>query len=68
MVSSGVRIGTPALAARGFGVADFAEVADVIAAALRPATGDDASSPDCVAGSPRSPLATRCTRTLGSPI
>jgi glycine hydroxymethyltransferase len=40
MVSSGVRIGTPALAARGFGPADFAEVSDVIAAALRPATGD----------------------------
>ncbi|MCZ2818121.1 serine hydroxymethyltransferase [Modestobacter sp. VKM Ac-2984] len=37
MVSSGVRIGTPALAARGFGVDAFAEVADVIAAALRPA-------------------------------
>jgi glycine hydroxymethyltransferase len=41
MVSSGVRIGTPALAARGFDLADFAEVADVIAAALRPSTGDD---------------------------
>jgi glycine hydroxymethyltransferase len=41
MVSSGVRIGTPALAARGFGLADFSEVADVIAAALRPSTGDD---------------------------
>src|SRR3712207_7523976 len=36
MVSSGVRIGTPALAARGFDLEDFAEVADVIAAALRP--------------------------------
>jgi glycine hydroxymethyltransferase len=36
MVSSGVRIGTPALAARGFGLDDFAEVSDVIAAALRP--------------------------------
>ena len=34
MVSSGVRIGTPALAARGFGAEEFAEVADVIAAAL----------------------------------
>jgi glycine hydroxymethyltransferase len=40
MVSSGVRIGTPALAARGFDVDDFAEVADVIAAALRPTVGD----------------------------
>ncbi|BBG00207.1 MULTISPECIES: serine hydroxymethyltransferase [Pseudonocardia] len=37
MVSSGVRIGTPALAARGFGAEAFAEVADVIARALRPA-------------------------------
>src|SRR5919107_70049 len=35
MVSSGVRIGTPALAARGFGSAEFAEVADIIANALR---------------------------------
>jgi glycine hydroxymethyltransferase len=41
MVSSGVRIGTPALAARGFGAEDFAEVADVIATALRPSLGDD---------------------------
>jgi glycine hydroxymethyltransferase len=41
MVSSGVRIGTPALAARGFDPADFAEVADIIAAALRPSTGDE---------------------------
>ena len=36
MVSSGVRIGTAALAARGFGDEDFAAVADVIARALRP--------------------------------
>jgi glycine hydroxymethyltransferase len=41
MVSSGVRIGTPALATRGFDADDFAEVADVIAEALRPSTGDD---------------------------
>ncbi|GAA5137790.1 serine hydroxymethyltransferase [Pseudonocardia adelaidensis] len=41
MVSSGVRIGTPALATRGFGAAEFAEVADVIAAALLPTTGND---------------------------
>jgi glycine hydroxymethyltransferase len=39
MVSSGVRIGTPALAARGFDLDDFAEVADVIATALRPSVG-----------------------------
>ncbi|MEV6344381.1 serine hydroxymethyltransferase [Actinoplanes sp. NPDC051851] len=36
MVTSGLRIGTPALATRGFGPAAFTEVADVIAAALRP--------------------------------
>jgi glycine hydroxymethyltransferase len=34
MVTSGLRIGTPALATRGFGDAEFTEVADVIAAAL----------------------------------
>ena len=34
MVTSGLRVGTPALATRGFGEADFAEVADIIVAAL----------------------------------
>src|SRR5699024_3611332 len=33
-VTSGLRIGTPALATRGFGSEEFAEVADVIAEAL----------------------------------
>jgi glycine hydroxymethyltransferase len=36
MVTSGLRIGTPALATRGFGADEFAEVSDVIAMALRP--------------------------------
>jgi len=36
MVTSGLRIGTPALATRGFGDAEFAEVGEVIAAALQP--------------------------------
>jgi glycine hydroxymethyltransferase len=36
MVTSGVRIGTPALATRGFGATEFAEVAEVIAAVLKP--------------------------------
>ncbi|WP_329436996.1 serine hydroxymethyltransferase [Streptomyces sp. NBC_01280] len=36
MVSSGLRIGTPALATRGFGAEEFREVADVIAGALKP--------------------------------
>jgi len=34
MVSSGLRIGTPALATRGFGETEFREVADIIAIAL----------------------------------
>jgi len=34
-VTSGLRIGTPALASRGFGDAEFTEVADIIATALR---------------------------------
>ncbi|WP_431920165.1 serine hydroxymethyltransferase [Amycolatopsis tucumanensis] len=42
MISSGLRFGTPALAARGFGPDDFAEVADIAALALRP----DASTAD----------------------
>lgn len=36
MVTSGLRIGTPALATRGFDDTEFTEVADVIAAALQP--------------------------------
>ncbi|HEV7896861.1 MAG TPA: serine hydroxymethyltransferase [Planosporangium sp.] len=40
MVTSGLRIGTPALATRGFGSDDFHEVADVIAAALQPGYDD----------------------------
>ncbi|MGH3342833.1 MAG: serine hydroxymethyltransferase, partial [Carbonactinosporaceae bacterium] len=36
MVSSGLRIGTPALATRGFEAADFVEVADIVAGALDP--------------------------------
>ena len=35
MVTSGLRIGTPALATRGFGDGEFTEVADVIASALK---------------------------------
>jgi len=36
MTTSGLRIGTPALATRGFGAEEFSEVADVIAQALKP--------------------------------
>jgi len=40
MVTSGLRIGTPALATRGFGDAEFTEVADIIAAALIAGVGE----------------------------
>ncbi|MET7997128.1 serine hydroxymethyltransferase [Amycolatopsis sp. NPDC005232] len=36
MVTSGIRIGTPALATRGFGDDEFREVADIVATALLP--------------------------------
>mgnify|MGYP000845818430 FL=1 len=40
-VTSGLRIGTPALATRGFGAAEFGEVAEIIAAVLKAgATGN----------------------------
>ncbi len=42
MVTSGLRIGTPALATRGFGAEQFTEVADIIAAALLPSADVDA--------------------------
>ncbi len=42
MVTSGLRIGTPALATRGFVDEDFTEVADVIAQALKPEFDADA--------------------------
>ncbi|MFD6177569.1 MULTISPECIES: serine hydroxymethyltransferase [unclassified Isoptericola] len=40
-VTSGLRIGTPALATRGFGDAEFTEVADIIAVALRDGASAD---------------------------
>ncbi len=42
MVSSGVRIGTAALATRGFDLDSFRDVADIISHALRPDTDDAA--------------------------
>ncbi|MGA7051662.1 MAG: serine hydroxymethyltransferase, partial [Mycobacterium sp.] len=48
MVTSGLRIGTPALATRGFGDAEFTEVADIIATAL--AMGSGAGSGEGVSG------------------
>jgi glycine hydroxymethyltransferase len=43
MITSGLRIGTAALATRGFQAGDFTEVADIIAAALRGPLDDDAA-------------------------
>jgi glycine hydroxymethyltransferase len=42
LTPSGVRIGTPALATRGFGDAEFTEVADIIAQTLKPGANQDA--------------------------
>lgn len=42
MVTSGLRIGTPALATRGFGATEFQEVGDIIASALKPQPDVDA--------------------------
>ena len=44
MVTSGLRIGTPALATRGFGDEQFTEVADIIATALAAGTDADVSA------------------------
>ncbi len=41
MVTSGLRIGTPALATRGFGAEEFTEVAEIIASALKPSYDAD---------------------------
>lgn len=42
MVTSGLRIGTPALATRGFGPAEFTEVSDIIAETLKPSPNVEA--------------------------
>ena len=42
MTTSGLRIGTPALASRGFGDEEFTEVSDIIAQALKPGADVDA--------------------------
>jgi len=42
MVTSGLRIGTPALATRGFGDAEFTEVSDIIAETLKPGADKEA--------------------------
>ena len=40
MVTSGLRIGTPALATRGLGLADFAEIGEILSVALQPGDFD----------------------------
>ncbi|GGG45271.1 serine hydroxymethyltransferase [Kocuria dechangensis] len=52
MVTSGLRIGTPALATRGFGTEAFTEVADIIAETLiaGATSGDDGPDPAVLAG------------------
>ncbi|MDA3146979.1 serine hydroxymethyltransferase [Leucobacter sp. UCMA 4100] len=49
MVTSGLRIGTPALATRGFGDEAFAEVADIIALALIAGTSEGGAAPEQLA-------------------
>ncbi|MEU0841314.1 serine hydroxymethyltransferase [Streptomyces sp. NPDC005962] len=56
MVTSGLRIGTPALATRGFTTDDFHEVADIIAEALKPAYDADALSARVTALADKHPL------------
>jgi glycine hydroxymethyltransferase len=56
MVTSGLRIGTPALATRGFTAEDFAEVADVIAEALKPSYDAEALKARVVALAEKHPL------------
>jgi glycine hydroxymethyltransferase len=61
MVSSGLRIGTPALATRGFGAAEFTEVADIIATALIAAAGSDTDSTGTLAEDTAVELGARVT-------
>lgn len=49
MVTSGLRIGTPALASRGFGSAAFAEVADIIAEVLKAGATETGAEPEIIA-------------------
>ena len=65
-VSSGLRIGTPALATRGLGVDDFAEIGGIIVETLTLSDAEfDARRGICSSASPRSPTATRCTPGCG---
>lgn len=50
MVTSGLRIGTPALATRGFQADDFREVADIIAEALKAPSPFEAADAEALRG------------------
>ncbi|WP_353944843.1 serine hydroxymethyltransferase [Streptomyces sp. HUAS MG91] len=56
MVTSGLRIGTPALATRGFGADDFREVADIIAETLKPSYDAEALKARVTALAEKHPL------------
>lgn len=56
MVTSGLRIGTPALATRGFRTEDFTEVAEIIASALKPSYDADDLKARVVALAEKFPL------------
>ncbi|MGP3946047.1 MULTISPECIES: serine hydroxymethyltransferase [Streptomyces] len=58
MVTSGLRIGTPALATRGFAADDFREVADVIAQTLKPSYDAEALKARVTALADKHPLYT----------
>ena len=59
-VASGLRIGTSALATRGFGPKEYEEVADIIGAAL--AAGRDSDVESLRRASTNSPKTSRCTQ------
>jgi len=61
MVTSGLRIGTPALAARGFDDEAFREVSDIIARALAPSSATRCAR-NCVVAFPHWSSASRCIR------
>jgi len=59
-VTSGLRIGSPALTTRGLGREDFLEIGEIIGVALGPDFEPAAAS--CSIASSRSLIATRCTQ------
>ena len=66
-VSSGLRIGTPALATRGLQLEDFVEVGSIIAETLGSGGVRAAPAASCPSAPPRSPTGIRCTRGSAPP-